>query len=115
MARYPWSIGIEKGVHVLDPVFFKAKNCWQHGKPQSRRRVHTPMTLTTQRNKDPDSKDKQEQGIPIYSVNNYRNKYCDKDFQNVANDFLRLIRDAEIVISNSFTPALSIILNKEFM
>lgn len=113
------SLGIDKGYHVLDPVFLLTKAHWDN---MARIKFKDKYILVYDFETNPAIKNIVEKiakknKLKIYAVNNYgRTLYADKDyFECGPNTFLSLIKNADIIISNSFhATAFSIIFEKDF-
>lgn len=110
-------LGIQNGQAVLDPVFLLDKKQWS--------KIESNIILDDEYVLVYDFEDSdivksfavkyaQKHNLKIYSL--YKNKYCDKSFENFGPDvFLSLIKNAEFIVSNSFhATAFSLIYEKEF-
>ena len=113
------SLGIKRGVHVMDPVFLHDQNFWSK---LARRKVSDKYILVYDFEKNTQiekfaKKMAKKLGIKIYAVNNYfRTPYADVDCYDAGpRKFLSLIKNAEVVIGNSFHAlSFSLIFEKEF-
>ena len=113
------SLGRNDGVSVCDPVFLLSRDQWNAFLPQETTceryllvydcEKKSPLKAIAQRI----SKDK---GLKIYNISNFSFSYADKNYVSASPlDFVRLIRDAQFIISNSFhATAFSIIFEKDF-
>lgn len=113
------SLGRNDGVSVCDPVFLLSRDQWNALLPQENMceryllvydcEKKSPLRSIVQRIS-------REKGLKIYNVSNFTFSYADKNCSSASPlDFVRLIRDAEFVISNSFhATAFSIIFEKDF-
>ena len=113
------SINIENGVHVLDPVFLLSRSTWD---AMAAKKITDKYVLVYDLDNDPCieafvKRIAKERGLKIFAANNFsRTSYADSDFYASGPEmFLALIRDAEIVVGNSFHGlAFSLIFEKEF-
>ncbi len=114
------SLGRNDGVSVCDPVFLLSRKQWNE-------LISTPMKYHesyllvydsghSQRLKDAAIQIAKSRNLRIYNISAFRLSYADKDYWNSGPlDFVRLIRDAEFVMSNSFhATAFSLIFHREF-
>lgn len=115
------SLGRADGVAVCDPVFLLSKGEWKNladGCTMDLKEKYLLVYLT-------DKSDEIKQialeihratGWKIYSVGQFRESWTHKNFVNAGPlDFVKLISDAQYVISNSFhATAFSLILEKNF-
>lgn len=98
-------LGVGDVTHVMDPAFLLDAEHWNQ---IAVKKFHEQYLLVY----DFESSDKirkkaleisKEKGLKIYTVNPGKFSYADKRFDNVGPDvFLSLVRDAQLVISNSF-------------
>ena len=113
------SLGIDRGVHVLDPVFLLGRNEWDQ---MAKGAFEDKYLLVYDFERNPlierlVEKIAAENRWKIYAVNNYgRTPYADRDFYECGPEtFLGLIQKAELVVSNSFhATAFSVIFGKPF-
>jgi len=112
------SLGIHRGIQVVDPVFLLDGVEWDH---LCKYQMNEKYLLVYDFDKNDLVKKiaikiAQEKKLKIYCVNNYKCKYADKNFQFADTEmFISLIKNAEFVISNSFHgTAFSIIFEKNF-
>jgi len=113
------SIGIEAGVHVLDPVFLLDQSIWN---TLADKKITDKYLLVYdfEQNEAVEAfvkKMAKEKGLKIFAVNNYKETpYADADYHDSGPEiFLSLIKNAEIVVGNSFhAVAFSLIFKKEF-
>ncbi len=114
------SLGRSDGIAVCDPVFLLTQQQWNQLLP--RKEENTPRYLLVY---DTDQSEKlkevacsiaRERGLQIYNVSAFKRSYASKDYwYSSPFDFVRLIRDAEFVVSNSFhATAFSLIFHREF-
>lgn len=117
------SLNINSGVQVLDPVFLLDKATWLQFIAGTKKVVERNYVLIYDFfQDDPNIKQKAFQlksfaGLNIVSVNdNGKLPYADVNISDASPlEFLSLINNADVVISNSFhATAFSIILNKDF-
>lgn len=113
-------LGRNDGIAVCDPVFLLSKEQWNHLLPNNEENI-TPYVLVY--DSDNSSKIKEiacnianDRGLPIYNVSAFKLPYASKDYWcSSPLDFVRLIRDAEFVVSNSFhATAFSMIFHRDF-
>lgn len=113
------SLGIDRGNHVLDPVFLLDKLEWEHMAQKDFKGKYI-LLYDFERNPLIENFVKgvaKEKRLKIYAVNNYGKTPCaDRDFYDCGPEtFLSLVKGAESVVSNSFhATAFSIILEKQF-
>lgn len=114
------ALGRNDGVAVCDPVFLLSQKQWNELLPESEK-TKAPYLLVY----DSDSSEllkkaaikiAKQRNLKIYNISAYKLSYADKDYWcSGPLDFVRLIRDAEFVISNSFhATAFSLIFHREF-
>lgn len=121
------SLGRPDGVAVCDPVFLLSKDEWisilQQDSMKAKDLYSTSekyiLVYLTDRSdviKEIALKMKIKMGWKIYVVGSFKEKWADKNFDNAGPlDFVRLINNAQYVISNSFHgTAFSLILEKNF-
>lgn len=115
-------LGIERGVHVMDPVFLLSKEHWLSLAEQSKQTTDKQekyLLVYDFENSIQMSqlarKIAKERSLKIYSF--FSNDYCDKSlYQSGPLEFMLYINSAELVLSNSFHgTAFSIILEKDFL
>ena len=114
------SLGRADGVAVCDPVFLLSQQQWNDLLPKPEEK-HDPYLLVydsdgLERLKEVAIKIAKQRNLKIYNISAYQLSYADKNYWcSGPLDFVRLIRDAEFVISNSFhATAFSLILHREF-
>jgi len=114
------SLGRGDGIAVCDPVFLLSKEQWNRLLPVKEDGMSPYVLVYDSENssimKEIACKIAKEKKLKIYSVSAWKLSYADKNFWACGPlDFVRLIRDAEMVISNSFhASAFSMIFEKEF-
>lgn len=114
------SLGRNDGVAVCDPVFLLTQKQWNDllpaPKKDSERYLLVYDTDSSERVKEAAIKIAKQRNLKIYNISAYKLSYADKDYWcSGPLDFVRLIRDAEFVISNSFhATAFSLIFHREF-
>ncbi len=113
-------LGRNDGVSVCDPVFLLSRKQWDELIPTPKEN-HEPYLLVydsdhSLRLKDVALQIAKSRNLRIYNISAFRLSYADKDYwRSGPFDFVRLIRDAEFVISNSFhATAFSLIFHREF-
>ena len=113
------SIGIEAGMHVLDPVFLLDQSIWDELADKKITGKYL-LVYDFEQNEAVETfvkKMAKEKGLKIFAANNYKKTpYADADYYDSGPEiFLSLIRNAEIVVGNSFhAVAFSLIFKKEF-
>lgn len=114
------SLGRNDGVAVCDPVFLLSQKQWNDLLPETEEK-NEPYILVydsdgSERLKEAAIKIAKQKGLKIYNISAIKLSYSNKDFWcSGPLDFVRLIRDAEFVISNSFhATAFSLIFHREF-
>lgn len=112
-------LGRTDGVAVCDPVFLLTKEEWNDLLPSDRISERYILVYDCENStaiKNIAKKVSKQHNIKIYNVSGKRLRYADKDFwASGPLAFVRLIRDAEYVVSNSFhATAFSLIFEKEF-
>jgi hypothetical protein len=113
------SISINYGSHVLDPVFLLRKNEWLELVNEN---FDEKYILVYDFDNTPFIKKfvkdmALKKNLKIYAMNNYaKTEYANRDFHNSGpKTFLSLIKNAEIVVGNSFhATAFSLIFEKQF-
>ena len=113
------SLGRPDGVAVCDPVFLLDKEQWNNHLPKAKMSEKYLLVYLTDHSAEIESIAKAMAAThdwKIFVVGGLRTKYADKNFYNAGPfDFVRLIRDAQFVVSNSFhATAFSLIMEKEF-
>lgn len=110
-------LGIDGGVQVMDPVFLLNREHWE--KICQPIELKRPYLLIYDFDKSPQieafvKKISQEKHLLIYSM--LPCSYCNRSFENSGpKTFLSLVKDAEVVVSNSFhATAFSIIFERNF-
>jgi hypothetical protein len=113
-------MGRNDGVSVCDPVFLLSRKQWDELIPTPKEN-HKPYLLVydsdhSQRLKETALQIAKSRNLRIYNISAFRLSYADKDYWcSGPFDFVRLIRDAGFVISNSFhATAISLIFHREF-
>ena len=116
-------LGVSGASHVLDPVFLLSPEEWEAFVAEEPVECDDRYILMY----DLEQTDEirrfattfaKEKGLKIYAVNNYkRTVYADRDFyKSGPRTFIKLIKNAEMVIGNSFhAMAFSLIFKKEFL
>lgn len=113
-------LGIDHAVHVLDPVFLLEANQWETlAAPDVPKEPYLLLYDFEGRDTITEfaKREAQRRGLKIYALNNYaKTPYADLDFyKSGPKTFLNLIRNAEIVLGNSFHGmAFSILFGREF-
>lgn len=112
-------LGRTDGVAVCDPVFLLTKEEWNDLLPSDKIKEQYMLVYDCENStaiKNIAKKVSKQLKIKIYNVSGKRLSYADKNFWTSGPlDFVRLIRDAEYVVSNSFhATAFSLIFEKEF-
>jgi len=113
------SLGINKGDHVLDPVFLLDREEWENIASEQFKEKYI---LTYEVGPNPlieriAMRIGQEKHLKIYAVQNHaKTPYADTDYYPCGPDtFMSLIKGAEVVLSNSFhATAFSTIFEKPF-
>ncbi len=113
------SLGINKGNHVLDPVFLLDREEWEN---IAMEQFKEKYILTYEVGPNPlieriAMRMRQEKHLKIYAVKNHaRTPYADTDYYPCGPDtFMSLIKGAEVVLSNSFhATAFSIMFERPF-
>ena len=114
------SLGRNDGVAVCDPVFLLSKEQWNQLLASKKKTA--PQYLLVY---DSDKSEKLkhiarriacERGLAIYNISSFKLSYASKDYWcSSPIDFVRLIRDADCVVSNSFhATAFSLIFQRDF-
>lgn len=111
-------LGIENVHQVVDPVFLLSKSEWEELLPMDTNDDEYLIIYDFDNNKELNSKAivlAKENGWKIYSL--FPNEICDKCFFDKGPlEFINLIRNAQMVLSNSFhATAFSIIFGKQFI
>lgn len=113
------SLGRQDGVAVCDPVLLLSRIQWN--KLLTTERCEERYLLIYDAEKSIELKRigqriAKEKGLKVYNISAFSIDYADKDFWiSSPLDFIRLIRDAEYVISNSFhASAFSMIFERDF-
>ena len=107
------------GTQVVDPAFLLSADDWNKLAEPTYKKQSYVLVYDFYHSIDIEKAAKriaQNQNLKIFSIGPYRLPYVDKNFTNASpRTFLRLVRDAEYVISNSFHGSVfSIIYRKEF-
>lgn len=114
------SLGRTDGVAVCDPVFLLSQKQWNDllSEPKQNRESYLLVYDSdgSERLKEAAIMIAKQRKLKIYNISAYKLSYADNDFWcSGPLDFVRLIRDAEFVISNSFhATAFSLIFHREF-
>lgn len=114
------SLGRSDGVAVCDPVFLLSRQQWDELIPTPMENDEPYLLVYdsdhSQRLKDTAVQIAKSRNLRIYNISASRLSYTDKDYwRSGPFDFVRLIRDAEFVVSNSFhATAFSLIFHREF-
>ena len=112
------NFGITDSFHVVDPVFLLTKEEWESLLTKNRPEDKYLMLYDFDNNDEINKKAIEianSNGWKIYSV--FPNKICDKSFFNSGPlEFIELIKNSEMVLSNSFhAVAFSVLFNKQFI
>ena len=114
------SLGRVDGVAVCDPVFLLSQKQWNDLLSEPKQNKESYLLVydsdRSERLKEAAIKIAEQRNLKIYNISAYKLTYADSDFWcSGPLDFVRLIRDAEFVISNSFhATAFSLIFHREF-
>ena len=115
------SLGRKDGVSVCDPVFLLSKDEWEKLTDSCKPYLNDKYLLVYLTDKSDEIKQialeiHKATGWKIYGVGPFREKWLHNCYVNVGPlDFVKLINDAQYVISNSFhATAFSLILEKNF-
>ena len=114
------SLGRKDGVAVCDPVFLLSRQQWNelflHQENGLEPYLLVYDTGGSSQIKEAAIKIAKLRNLKIYNVSAFKLSYADRDYwYSGPLDFVRLIRDAEFVISNSFhATAFSLIFHREF-
>lgn len=110
------SLGIKNGIQVSDPVFLLNKKVWEQFDLSSNENNYVLVYDFdgNQNIKEIAQKISSDRNCKIYSIQNF--DYADKCFNQTGPiEFLKLIKNAKYVVSNSFhATAFSIIFGKQF-
>lgn len=114
------SLGIERAVHVLDPVFLLGRDDWASlGGAEPEEPYLAVYDMERRSEIEQFAKDlARKKGLKIYGLNNYgRTPYADRDFyRHGPENFLSVIKNSEAFIGNSFHGlAFAILFEKEFV
>ncbi len=116
-----YSLGRKDGVAVCDPVFLLSKEEWKGLTDESSIKTEEKYLVVYLTDKSEEIKRialdiHKTTGWKIYVVGTFREAWAHKNFVNAGPlDFVKLINDAQYVISNSFhATAFSLILGKNF-
>jgi len=112
-------IGINRGTHVLDPVFLFDKSHWEKmAKPVAKGRYILIFNFDNEERIFAAAKKIAAiSNCPVYAANSIPLRGVDRNFRYASPvEFLGLIKDAEYVVTNSFHAiAFSLIFNVEFL
>ena len=115
------SLGRDDGIAVCDPVFLLSKDQWNVLLPKERQSNEKYILVYDTDPVSPIVKKIAQEvakatNLPIWNVGSFRLPYACRQFcRKGPLDFVRLIRDSELVISNSFhATAFSLIFHKHF-
>ena len=113
------SLGREDGVAVCDPVFLLSKGQWNEIVSHTHEKERYLLVYDTEQSAKIQEIAQQiakEKNLKIYNISGFRLGYVDKDlWASSPIDFVRLIRDADYVVSNSFhATAFSLIFERDF-
>lgn len=113
------SLGRLDGVAVYDPVYLLSREQWNSLLPPSVIEEKYLLVYDTEHSeklKNVAIRIAREKNLKIYNVSGFRLGYADKEYwASSPIDFVRLIRDAQYIISNSFhATSFSIIFQKDF-
>lgn len=114
------SLGRPDGVAVCDPVLLLSQRQWNNLLPEAVQN-REPYLLVydtggSAQLKEAAIKIAKQRNLKVYNVSAFKLSYSDKDFwYSGPLNFVRLIRDAEFIVSNSFhATAFSLIFHREF-
>jgi len=113
------SLGREDGVAVCDPVFLLSMNGWEQYLPVANQEEQYLLVYDSENSlkiREIAMQIAHKKGLKIYNVSAFPLNYVDKDLWiSSPLDFVRMVRDAAYVISNSFhATAFSLIFEKDF-
>ncbi|MGZ0706950.1 polysaccharide pyruvyl transferase family protein [Coraliomargarita sp. W4R53] len=113
------ALGIDKAEHVLDPVFLLDADEWMGLAEPAPEEKYLLIYDFEERDSIAEfaKEEARRRGLKIYALNNYsKTTFADRDFyKSGPSTFLSLIRNAEIVLGNSFHGmAFSILFQREF-
>ena len=113
------SLGRADGVAVCDPVFLISKAQWENILPKQHEQEKYILVYDSENSvaiKNITRRIAKEKNLKIFNISASRIDYADKDFWiSSPLDFVRLIRDAQYVVSNSFhASAFSLIFQRDF-
>jgi hypothetical protein len=113
------SLGRTDGVAVSDPVFLMSKAQWEDLLPKQYEHEHYILVYDSENSvaiKNITRRIAKERNLKIFNISASRIGYADKDFwASSPLDFVRLIHDAQYVVSNSFhATAFSLIFQRDF-
>lgn len=113
------SLGRKDGVAVCDPVFLLNREQWEELLLQKQNVERYLLVYDTEKSdkvKGVAQRIAKEKKLKIYNVSGFRLDYVDKDFwASSPLEFVRKIRDADYVVSNSFhATAFSLIFQRDF-
>ena len=114
------SLGRNDGIAVCDPVFLLSSQKWNQILTYKNKN-ESPYLLVydsekSERIREVACRIAKQRGLQLYNVSSFRLPYVDKDYWcSSPLDFVRLIRDADFIVSNSFhATAFSLIFHREF-
>ena len=113
------SLGRADGVAVCDPVFLMSKTQWEGLLPKLYEQEQYILVYDSENSiaiKNITRRIAKERNLKIFNISASRIGYADKDFWiSSPLDFVRLIHDAQYVVSNSFhATAFSLIFQRDF-
>ena len=113
------SLGRTDGVAVCDPVFLLPREQWEELLTTERCEERYLLIYDAEKSIELErigQRIAKEKGLKIYNISAYSIDYADRDFWiSSPLDFIKFIRDAEYVISNSFhATAFSMIFERDF-
>ena len=113
------SLGRADGVAVCDPVFLMSKTQWESLLPKQYEQERYILVYDSENSiaiKNITRRIAKERNLKIFNISASRIGYADKDFwASSPLDFVRLIHDAQYVVSNSFhATAFSLIFQRDF-
>lgn len=113
------TMGRADGIAVCDPVFLLSKAQWESLLPQQQIKERYMLVYDTEFSnqlKRIAQRIAKEKNLKIYNVSGSRIGYADKElWASGPLDFVRLVRDAQYVVSNSFhATAFSLIFERNF-
>lgn len=113
------SLGRDDGVAVCDPVFLLSRNDWEQYLPVANQEEQYLLVYDSENSlkiREIAMQIAYKKGLKIYNVSAFPLNYVDKDLWiSSPLDFVRMVRDAAYVISNSFhATVFALIFEKDF-